>query len=193
MLREIKVVGLCGSLRPGSHTRKVLQLALGAAERAGARVILFDPGERPLPFCEGEATPEQQANANEWMRLVKEADAVILATPEYHGSISGVLKNALDLVDQNEMGDKICGLLSVMGGGAQSNALNHLRLICRQVHAWVIPHQAAVGGSSRAFDENGDLNEEKLHRRVERVGTDVVKYARLLRAGLLEEVHDSNQ
>ncbi len=129
------------------------------------------------------------ANSDHWKRIVGEADGLILCTPEYHGSCSGVLKNALDLVGFDEMEDKVVGLLSVLGGGGNANALNHMRIVCRWVHAWVIPHQAAVGSAYDAFDAGGSLKDEKLRRRVQRVGTDVVKYARLLRqgAGLPEE------
>lgn len=190
--RLIRIVGLCGSLRAGSHSRKALEIALRAAAEAGAETILFDPAERPLPFCEGPATPPEAANQAEWSRLVKQADGLILSTPEYHGSFSGVMKNALDLVGIGEMEDKVCGLISVLGGGPQANALSHLRVVCRQVHAWVIPHQAAIGSAYRMFDGDGALKDEKLQRRVERVGTDVVKYARLIRAGLLEQTRSEN-
>jgi len=176
------IVGVCGSLRDGSHTLQALKHALAAAEEAGARVTLFHPGETLLPFCYGPEEGELAANAKKWRALAREADGFILATPEYHGSCSGVLKNALDLVGFDEMEDKVCGLISVLGGGANSSALNNLRLICRHVHAWVIPHQAAIGAAYGAFDESGAFKDAKLAARVARVGTDVARYARSLRA-----------
>jgi NAD(P)H-dependent FMN reductase len=179
----IRVVGLCGSLRADSHARQALTIALRAAEAAGAQVALFDPREKPLPFCEGPATSDQQRHADEWREMARAADGFILSTPEYHGSFSGVIKNALDLVGFDEMDGKVCGLVSVLGGGADSNALNHLRVVCRWVHAWVIPHQAAVGAAYGAFDAEGNLKERKLQERVERVGRDVVLYADKLRRG----------
>ncbi len=181
MAETIRVLGVCGSLREGSHTLEALKIALGAAKVEGAEIILFDLAQNPLPFCQGPSTDYQKANLERWQMLVQEADAMILGTPEYHGSYSGVLKNALDLVSIDQMQDKVCGLISVLGGGANSNALNHLRLVCRWVHAWVIPHQAAVGAAYSAFNEDGTLKDEKLHKRVERVGADVVHYTRLLR------------
>lgn len=177
----VKVVGLCGSLRKGSHSLMALRIALDAAARAGAEVTLFDPAESALPFCGGTPNEIEKANAAEWCRLVLEADALILATPEYHGSYSGVIKNALDLVSFDEMGGKVIGLISVLGGSGSHNALNHLRLVCRAVHAWVIPHQASVGGAHGAFDDQDRLIDQKLRERVERVGTDVVETARRLR------------
>ncbi len=177
----VKLVALCGSLREGSHSLQALMIAVRAAEAAGAVVEVFDPSERPLPFCYGPADEKLEANRDEWKRMTADADGLILCTPEYHGSCSGVLKNALDLVGFDEMEDKVTGLLSVLGGASNANALNHLRVICRWVHAWVIPHQASVGAAYSAFNPDGTLKDEKLHRRVERVGRDVVKYVRLLR------------
>ncbi|MCB2155027.1 NAD(P)H-dependent oxidoreductase [bacterium] len=182
MAPPIKIIGLCGSLRPGSYAAKALKIALESARQAGAEVEYFDQVENPLPFCDGHHLDENDANAVELRALIKAADGVILATPEYHGSCSGVMKNTLDLLSFNEMEGKVCGLVSVLGGQGSSNALNHLRIICRWVHAWVVPHQAAIGASYQAFAEDGSLKDEKLQQRVERVGVDVVKYAHMLRA-----------
>lgn len=180
-MSEPRVLGICGSLRPDSFTRVTLQLALAEAKAEGARVTLFDPAETPLPFCQ-DCSPadELAANAERLRALAAEADGFLLATPEYHGSFSGVLKNALDLLSAEQFEGKVCGLLSVLGGQSNSNALNHLRLVCRQIHAWVIPHQAAVGHSYQSF--NGDrITDEKAAARVARVGRDVAQFARLLR------------
>ncbi|MDK2972383.1 MAG: hypothetical protein PWP23_2138 [Candidatus Sumerlaeota bacterium] len=181
MSEKVKIVGLCGSLREGSHARMALLVALRAAKSAGAEVALFDPRETPLPFCEGKSTPELDANAAEWRRLASWADGFLFVTPEYHGSFSGVIKNALDLVGFEQLEGKICGLVSVLGGGANNNALNHLRTVLRWVHAWVLPHQAAIGSAYDAFDSEGNIKDAKLHARVERVGADVAKFARILR------------
>jgi NAD(P)H-dependent FMN reductase len=182
LAEQLKIVGLCGSLREGSHALSALRIAAAAAERAGAQVVIFDPREKPLPFCEGPSTPETHANAEEWRRLTAWADGFLLSTPEYHGSFSGVIKNALDLVGFEQLDGKVCGLVSVLGGGANNNALNHLRTVLRWVHAWVIPHQAAIGAAYGAFGADGTLKDAKLQARVERVGTDLAKYTRVLRA-----------
>ena len=96
---------------------------------------------------------------------VKAADGLILATPEYHGSVSGVLKNALDLMSFEHLSGKVAGLISVLGGQSNSNALNDLRIIVRWVHGWVIPEQIAVGQAWQAFDSEGKIQDEKLSQR----------------------------
>ncbi|MEQ8818899.1 MAG: NADPH-dependent FMN reductase [Sumerlaeia bacterium] len=178
--RHITVVGISGSLRKGSYTRLALDEALRGAEATGARVRVFDPREFPLPFCDGSGNADDP-NVAALRDAVEKADGLILATPEYHGSFSGILKNALDLLSFDQMEEKVCGLVSVLGGQSNSNSLNHLRIVCRQVHSWVVPHQASVGASYRAFGDDGQITDEKIRARVRRVGEDVVRYARLLR------------
>ena len=180
-MRPIKIIGLSGSLRPGSFAEMALRIALDGARSAGAEAEYFDQREKPLPFCDGHDEDSHDPHAQELRAKVKAADGLILASPEYHGSCSGVIKNALDLLSIEEMEGKVCGLVSVLGGQGSSNALNHMRIICRWVHAWVVPHQAAVGASHQAFADDGSLKEKKLQQRVGRVGIDVVKYSHLLR------------
>jgi len=177
----VRIAGFCGSLRDGSFTRQALHAALSAAKAAGAETTLFDPAETPLPFCGAEPRGDEAAHLRRWRTVARECDGMILATPEYHGSYSGVIKNALDLVNFDEMEHKVVGLVSVLGGIANQSALNHLRIVCRSVHAWVIPHQAMIGQARAAFDAEGRVKDEKLRRRVERVGEDTVRFARLLR------------
>lgn len=112
---------------------------------------------------------------------VKQADGLILATPEYHGSVSGVLKNALDLMDFEQLDGKVAGLISILGGQSNSNALNDLRVIMRWVHAWVIPEQIAVGQAWKAFSSEGKLEDEKLSQRFDQFAQSLVENTRKLR------------
>lgn len=163
----LQIVGLNGSLRPGSYTKLALELALQKAAQGGAQVELLDLQTLQLPFCTGaEAYPDYPDVAR--LKLaVAQADALILATPEYHGSVSGVLKNALDLLSFDELSGKITAGISILGGQANSNALNDLRLITRWVHAWMIPEQVAIGQAWKAFDAGGNLTDPKLDQRLE--------------------------
>jgi NAD(P)H-dependent FMN reductase len=118
---------------------------------------------------------------------VKASDGLILATPEYHGSISGVLKNALDLMSFDELSDKVVGAISVLGGQVNNNALNDLRTIARWVHAWVIPEQVAIGQAWKAFDDDGQLVDEKLDQRLDKFAYSLVENTRRLRGIALSE------
>ena len=103
------------------------------------------------------------------------------AIPEYHGGVSGVLKNALDLMSFEELSGKVVGAMSVLGGQANGNALNELRTIARWVHAWVIPEQIAIGQAWKAFNEDGQLLDKKLDQRLEQFVQSLIENTRKLR------------
>ena len=102
----------------------------------------------------------------ELRRSVRDAHVLVLATPEYHGGMSGVLKNALDLLSVEHLEGKVAGVISVLGGGVNSNALNDLSRILRCCHAWVIPQHIAIGRSNTVFVD-GRISDAGLRLRFE--------------------------
>ena len=178
---QVKIVGISGSLRPGSYTRKVVGIALEGAEEAGAETQLLDLREYELPFSSGN--PRERNYPPDVYRLreeIRNADGVILGSPEYHGGMSGVLKNTLDLMGFKEFEGKLIGLVGVSGGlmGA-SNALVSLRNVGRALHAWVIPEQVSIPRAWRKFNQDGSLKDEALGERLKRVGEQVAHYSSL--------------
>ncbi|MDB9528249.1 NAD(P)H-dependent oxidoreductase [Oscillatoria sp. CS-180] len=162
----VKLVGIAGSLRKGSYSHQALAIAVQKAQALGAEATVLDLRHLDLPFCDGSKEYGDYPDVAKLQQTVKEADGLILVTPEYHGSVSGVLKNALDLMSFDELSDKVVGAISVLGGQSNSNALNDLRKIARWVHAWVIPEQVAIGQAWKAFNEDGKLVDEKLNERL---------------------------
>lgn len=183
----VAVVAICGSLRDGSYTRRALSVALEGAEEAAARATLIDLREYQLPFCGGEGgSPEDVARLR---AEVGRAQGIILGTPEYHGSFSGVLKNALDLMGFDEFEGKVLGLAGISGGSLGATAaLNGLREVGRGLRAWVIPEQVAVSGASRAFDESGRPADPALERRLKDLGRKVARFAELHAAERAKEL-----
>ncbi len=120
----IKVVGIIGSLRQGSYSALALKEAVNRVQALGATVDLLDLREMQLPFCNGGDEYPDYPDVDILREKVKAADALILATPEYHGSVSGVMKNALDLMSFEHLSGKVTGMISVLGGQSNSNALN---------------------------------------------------------------------
>jgi NAD(P)H-dependent FMN reductase len=168
------VVALCGSLRDGSYTRIALQHALDAAAQRGARTELLDLREYDLPVF--DADDRDVGDAPELRERIREADAIILGTPMYHGSFSAPLKNALDYSGFDEFENKTVGLLGVSGGSFPLTSLDHLRSVCRSLDAWVVPYQAAIPSASSKF-EDGDFVDADLAERVAVLGERVVDYA----------------
>jgi FMN reductase len=177
----VKLVGIAGSLRDQSYSHQALAIAVGKARDLGAEVTVLDLRQLNLPFCDGSGDYSDYPDVTLMQQAVKSADGLILVTPEYHGSVSGVLKNALDLMSFDELSDKVIGNISVLGGQANSNALNDLRTIARWVHAWVIPEQVAIGQAWQAFDDNGQLVDEKLAERLDKFVFSLVETAQKLR------------
>ncbi len=133
-----------------------------------------------LPFCNGESDYPDYPDLERLREAVKNAKGLILATPEYHGSVSGVLKNALDLMSFEHLSNKVTGLMSVLGGQSNNNALNDLRIIMRWVHAWVIPEQIAIGQAWKAFGADGKLLDKKLSERFDQFAQSLVESTRKL-------------
>lgn len=177
----VNIVGIGGSLRPDSYTQKALQVAAQRVEALGAEVEVLDLRQLNLPFCHGGKDYSQYPDVQRLRDTVTRADGLILATPEYHGGLSGVLKNTLDLMSFDELSGKVTGMISVLGGQANSNALNDLRLIIRGVHGWVIPEQIAIGKAWSAFSPEGKLLDEKLSERFDNFAQSLVDNTRKLR------------
>jgi NAD(P)H-dependent FMN reductase len=176
----ILIAGICGSLRAGSYTRGAVECALEGAAENGAETRLIDLRDYNLVFRAG---PDDSGYPPDVFRLraeVKEAAGVILGTPEYHGSFSGVLKNALDLMGFDEFEGKMIGLVGVSGGRMGAfDALNSLRNIGRALHAWVIPDQASIPEAWKAFSEDGKVSDPQARERLKEVGRHVARFARL--------------
>ena len=177
----VRLVGIAGSLRKGSYSHQVLAIAAHRAQELGAEVALLDLRKMDLPFCNGNDDYAGYPDVETLRQTVKDADGLILATPEYHGSISGVLKNALDLMSFEELSGKVVGSISVLGGQSNSNALNDLRTIARWVHAWVIPEQVAIGQAWKAFSDDGNLLDEKLGQRLDKFVESLIENTQKLR------------
>lgn len=170
----VKIVGIAGSLRPDSYSHQALKLAAERVKTLGAAVEILDLRQMQLPFCHGGEDYPDYPDVQKLRQSVAEADGLLLVTPEYHGSVSGVLKNALDLMTFEHLAGKVAATISVLGGQANSNALNELRLILRWVHAWVIPEQIAIGQAGKVFDSEGKILDEKLAQRLDRLAESLV-------------------
>jgi NAD(P)H-dependent FMN reductase len=178
---DLLVVGICGSLRDRSYTRSALQVALEGAQEFGVRTDLIDLRDYNLVFCDGnqdkDAYPE---DVHKLRSEVAAAQGIILGTPNYHGSFSGVLKNTLDLMGFDSFEGKMVGLVGVSGGSrGAADALNSLRAIGRALHAWVAPNQVSIAEAWKYFDDEGSLKDAGLENRIKDVGRQVARFAYL--------------
>ncbi|MGY2711416.1 FMN reductase [Thermostichus sp. OS-CIW-39] len=178
---EARFVAIGGSLRPNSLTYQALEVARREFEKLGIPLHILDLRQMKLPFVDGSESYADYPDVAVLRATMKRADGIILASPEYHGGISGSLKNALDLLSFEQLEGKVFGLISVLGGESNSNTLNQMRLIVRWVHGWVIPEQIAIGRAWNAFDEQGNLKDEKLKQRFQHFVQSLVTHTHKLR------------
>lgn len=180
MADPVRVMGICGTYSPDTANGRMLEIALGYCEELGAETVLWDNSVNTLPFF-GEDGCWSHPVVEEYTGLASSSDAFILSSPEYHGTMSGVMKNHLDFLSFDQTTDKAFGLMSTLGGQSNSNTLNHMRIAVRWIHGWAVPEQVSVGNVESAFDDDGNLMDEKLDQRVRDLVASVVKTAEYLR------------
>lgn len=180
------IVGIGGTVRPGSSTERALEVSLRAAEAKGAATRLFGgaflaklPVFDPRP---GEATPEQAELAD----AVRAADGVIVASPGYHGSLSGVVKNALDTLELTRhdatpyfQGRPVGVIITADGWQAAGTTLMAVRAIIHALRGWPTPFGAALNAGTSLFDEAGECREAKDAWQLVTVADQVMEFAKM--------------
>lgn len=183
---QIHVAAICGSLRKRSYTRMALRYVLQGAGEVGASTHLINLTDYDLVFCDGSGNyPDgvMQLRAD-----VSAAQGIILGTPVYHGSYSGVLKNALDLMGFREFEGSIWGLLGVAGGSTGAMVpLTNLRTVGRSLHAWVVPDEVSIPNADRHFDDDGVCTDQAITDRMLEMGRKVARFAYLHHAQQTQE------
>lgn len=153
-------VAIGGTTRQGSSTERALALALTLAEARGARTTLLGADALLLPSYAPE-NPERSENALRLVAAVRDADAVIVGSPGYHGSFSGLVKNALDYVEDTSK-DARCYLSGVpvgciataAGWQAAVATMTHLRAVIHALRGWPTPLGVAINSIPPAPGED---------------------------------------
>ena len=153
------IVGLGGTLRPGSSTERALRTALAAAEAAGARTAIFDGEALALPLFPAYGT-ERSGAARALVAALREADGVLVASPGYHGSVSGQVKNALDYAEDLSddprpylSGRAVGCIATAAGWQAAVTTLTALRGVVHALRGWPTPLGVAINTTG---DEAGE-------------------------------------
>lgn len=176
----MKIVALSGSARAPSSTTLALDVAAAAAASVGGQVTRIVLAEWKLPIFDGEESAATDPVVR-FKAAVKECDGLIVATPVFHDSMTGALKNAFDFL-YDELQGKVAGLIAVAGGRTgHGQALEHVRAVLRETGTWVLPRQVPIGMSKEAFDETGQPRDPETASRLVTLGKEVVVRAKQLR------------
>lgn len=179
--QPLRIMGLSGEYRPSSKSGMMITQALSIAEAAGAEVHFWDCDKTPLPFV-GEDGCWEHANVKAFQELASSCDGFLVCSPEYHGTMSGVMKNTFDWLYDKHVGGKAFGLMCTLGGIENSNTLNHMRIMLRWLHAWPVPEQLAVGHVKEAFDDHGELVNAATAERLNTLVESVLRTAKMLKS-----------
>lgn len=165
---ETQVLALSGSLREDSVNKKLVLEAANIARQMGASVQVINLKNYDIPFYDGDLESSQgmPEGAKKLREMMKNSQVILIASPEYNGSLSGVLKNALDWASRSEKGtpsrDAFAGKKFVImsaspGGGGGIRGLAHLKAVIENVGGQVIDTQVTVPNAYSAFDSSGSL------------------------------------
>lgn len=177
-----RILAFAGSVRESSFNRRLLATPVAAARAAGATVELIELRDYPLPLFDQdqEARDGLPSNARLLKDLFKAHDAMLLACPEYNGSVTPLLKNTLDWVsrkDGEESGsvpyrNKWIGLVSASAGRwGGMRGMRHVREILTTLGCMVIPEQYNLSAADSAFDAEDQLTDERARRLASVVGS----------------------
>lgn len=179
------IVGFGGTTRPNSSSERALKVALAHARSLGAETVMFTGDDLvKLPhYAPGESARVDVAER--FVAELRRADGVIVSSPAYHGSVSGMLKNALDYVEDMREDPRVYfdgrsfGVI-VTGYGWQAivSTINTLRTIAHALRAWITPLGAGIDSKDSPIDGDGSVSIEKVRFQLETVAEEVVGFAR---------------
>jgi len=175
--KNIHIIAILGSVRPHNYTSKVLALVIDEIKKhADISFELIDPKDYSLPLPGEENSVATETITN----IVSEATGVILATPEYHGSYSSVMKLVIEnLGYPSVLAGKPVALLGVAAGQIGAiKAIEHLSSVCAHIGAVVLPGPVSIAGVHRLFDEKGRCKDKEIEQRVRNLANTLINYIR---------------
>ncbi|TDN63875.1 NAD(P)H-dependent oxidoreductase [Paraburkholderia sp. BL10I2N1] len=182
--RRPLVVGIGGTTRAASSTERALGFALRGAESAGARTHLFGGiFLHSLPHY----APENSQRTDEQLQLieaVRDADAIIIATPGYHGGVSGLVKNALDTLEELRSDERpyldgraVGCIVTAYGWQAAGSVLTSLRSIVHALRGWPTPFGAGINTLETRFETVDTCSDPKVVEQLATVGRQAAQFA----------------
>jgi len=187
---RIRVLGLGGSLRQPSQSETALRMALRGAEDAGAVTEVFTAENLDLPLYPGmhASGAGGRERIDALLAAVRRADGLIFASPAYHGTVSGTVKNAIDYLqsladdDPPYLDGRAVGVLST-GDGVQATVqtVDTLRNIAHALRAWPTPLGVTVHEAARSL-RDGKVHDEQTAALLRTLGAQVVEFVRARRA-----------
>lgn len=178
------ILGIGGTPRPSSSSERALAVSLKAAEAEGARTLLFSGSDLLLPmYLPGQQQSDQACRLIDALRKCR---GIIISSPAYHGSVSGLVKNALDYAEELRTDSRVyldglpIGCIACAGGWqAAGQTLAALRTIAHSLRGWPTPLGAMLNTSIGLFDAEGNCVDLAAKYQLETVGRQVIEFVRM--------------
>jgi NAD(P)H-dependent FMN reductase len=181
----LKVLGVGSSMREGSYGTRALKIVLDRMEKLQAETHLLDLRKVKMPTFNPNSSVQSGKRIREVTEEVNWADVFILATPDYHGSMSGPIKNFLDHYWQ-EFAGKTFGYICTSHEKGLT-AMDQMRTAVRQCYGWSLPYGISVNGEED-FNETGEIVNSLLAKRLRMLARDLIVYGKLIRAQFLQDL-----
>jgi FMN reductase len=188
----VNVLGVAGSMRQESYSTRALKMVLEEAKKYNAESYMLELRKINLPLYDpSEITPDEFSSNNNNLVLerittsLRWADVFVLASPDYHGSMSGGMKNFLDYFWEVFAGKTFGYIVASHEKGL--TVADQMRTAVRQCYGWSMPYNISINGE-RDFDSKGNLVNSALAKRIKMLARDLVTYGILIRRQFLEDV-----
>jgi len=175
------IVGIGGTTRAGSSTERVLRQSMDMLADEGADTRIFAGLDLCFPPYSGPGTRDEKAT--DFLAALRACDGLIMATPSYHGSISGMLKNAIDYTEDMRADQRVyfdglpVGCICCAGGWqAASHTLGAMRSIVHSLRGWPTPIGVVVNTSQIVFDEDGKLIDQAIQAQLKLMAGQVLAF-----------------
>jgi FMN reductase len=182
----LKLLGVAGSMREGSYSLRALTHVLQSAAARGADTSVLDLRLARLPLYNPDAPPtDEEGHVRRATEAVGWADAFVLASPDYHGTMSGAMKNFLDY-HWEEFTGKLFGYLCASHEKGLT-VMDEMRTAVRQCYGWSMPYGVSVHGEYD-FDAGGRITNARLQKRLDMLARDAVVYGTMIREQFVRDL-----
>ena len=187
----LKLLGVAGSMREGSYSLRALTPVLQAAAARGAETSILDLRLARLPLYNPDAPPtDAEGHVRRATEAVGWADAFVLASPDYHGSMSGAMKNFLDY-HWEEFTGKLFGYLCASHEKGLT-VMDQMRTAVRQCYGWSMPYGVAINGE-QDFGPGGEMSNARLAKRIQMMSRDLVAYGKIINGQFVRDLGSTEQ
>lgn len=196
MTQQPLILGIGGTMRPDSSTERALHVALAEAAQAGARTVAVTARELDLPMYVPGCTRGNEASTR-LVELLRACDGLLIASPSYHGGISGLVKNALDYVEELRQDERpylegraVGCIVCVAGWQAVGTTLSAARSIVHALRGWPTPISVGINTSELPPGSSIAAAAPKVASQLREMARQVVEFAQM-RAAIRGQIHQS--